>query len=87
MEISDVIDLGREALWIAFLLGAPILAAGMLVGLVVSFLQAITQIQDQAIAFVPKLVAMGLAFAIALPWLLAVIVEYAQRIFQPAGGL
>lgn len=87
MEIADVVDLGREALWIAFLLSAPILGVGMLVGLVVSFLQALTQIQDQAIAFVPKVVAMGLVFALALPWLLAIILEYAERLFHFGVGL
>ncbi len=86
MEVSDVIDLAREALWVAFLLGAPILAAGMIVGLVVSFLQALTQIQDQVIAFVPKLLAVGLTFAIALPWLLAILLEYWEKIFHLRGG-
>ncbi|MCS7238510.1 MAG: flagellar biosynthetic protein FliQ [Thermoguttaceae bacterium] len=82
MEVADVVDLGREALWIAFLVAAPMLGAGMLVGLVISFLQALTQIQDQAIAFVPKVVAMGLVFAVALPWLLAIILEYSERLFH-----
>lgn len=80
MDVSQVIDMGREALWVALLLSAPLLATAMAVGLVVSFLQALTQIQDQSIAFVPKILALGLAFAVALPWLLAVLMEYSQKL-------
>ena len=63
-----MIELGREALWIGLLIGAPLLAAGLVVALVVGLLQAVTQIQDQTVAFVPKIIAMAVALSIALPW-------------------
>jgi flagellar biosynthetic protein FliQ len=80
MDVPHVVDLTREALWISFLVAAPILGTGILVGLVVSLLQALTQIQDQAIAFVPKLLAVGLAFAATLPWLLSILMEYSEQL-------
>jgi flagellar biosynthetic protein FliQ len=80
MDVAQAVDLAREALWISFLVAAPILGTGILVGLVISFLQALTQIQDQAIAFVPKLLAVGLSFAVTLPWVLSVLLEYSERL-------
>ena len=60
MDAQQAIDLGREALWVSLLVGAPVLVAGMVVGLVICLLQAVTQIQEQTVAFVPKLVARAL---------------------------
>ena len=58
MQPQDAIDLGREALVVATLIAAPVLLAGMLVGLIIGLLQALTQVQEQTVAFVPKLIAM-----------------------------
>ena len=69
MEPQDAIDLGRDAIMIALLIGAPVLTVGMLVGLTIGLLQALTQVQDQTIAFVPKIIAMVLALGFFLPWL------------------
>ena len=78
MSIEQAIDLGRQAMLMALLLSSPILAAGLVVALVVGLVQALTQIQDQTIAFVPKIVCMGIALALLLPWLIARLVEYSQ---------
>lgn len=76
MDTQYVVDLGREAVWMALLMGGPVLLAGMLVGLVVGLLQALTQIQEQSVSFVPKIVAMFLTVSLLLPWLLARMMEY-----------
>lgn len=81
MDAQAAIDLGREAIMITLLISAPVLLAGMVVGLVVGLLQALTQIQEQTIAFVPKIVAMTLALSIALPWLMAQMLEYSRQLF------
>jgi flagellar biosynthetic protein FliQ len=78
MTPQDAIDLAREALIVATLVAAPVLLAGMLVGLVVGLLQALTQIQEQTVAFVPKLLAMIAALAFAMPWILMRLIEYSQ---------
>jgi flagellar biosynthetic protein FliQ len=80
MDPHDAIELGREALWMALLMGAPVLLAGMAVGLIVGLLQALTQIQEQTISFVPKIVAMVLALSFTLPWLIAVMVRYSSEL-------
>ena len=60
----------------ALLIGSPVLLTGMAVGLLVGLFQALTQIQEQTIAFVPKIVAMVLTLSIALPWLITRMLQY-----------
>lgn len=86
MDPQDAIDLGREAVWMALMIGAPVLLAGMVVGLVVGLLQALTQIQEQTIAFVPKIVAMLLALSLGLPWLIGRMLQYATELITGIPG-
>ncbi len=76
MDPQDAIDLGREALWTVLLIGSPVLVAGMIVGLVISLFQALTQIQEQSVVFVPKLIVMLLVLSVTLPWLIARMLQY-----------
>lgn len=78
MNPQNAVDLGREAVNIALLLGAPVLISGMIVGLAVGLLQAITQIQEQTVSFLPKLVAMVLVLSLTLPWLIQQMVQYSH---------
>ncbi|MBC8876785.1 MAG: flagellar biosynthesis protein FliQ [Planctomycetes bacterium] len=78
MDAQIAVDLGREALTTAVIVGAPILLVGIVVALVVGLLQALTQIQDQTLSFVPKIVAMVAAVALCLPWLIQRMVEYSE---------
>ncbi len=78
MNTQDVVDLGRQALIAAMLVGAPVLLAGMVVGLVIGLLQALTQIQDQTVSFVPKIVVMLLVVGLCLPWLIEQMVQYSR---------
>jgi len=82
MEPQDAIDLGREAVWTCLMIGSPVLLAGMLVGLLIGLFQALTQIQEQTVAFVPKIVAMVLALSITLPWLIARMVQYSTDLID-----
>lgn len=82
MAPQDAVELGRQALLISTLVAAPILIAGFVVGLVIGLLQALTQIQEQTVAFVPKLVAMVLALAFSLPWVLARLIDYSQTLIS-----
>ncbi len=76
MDAHSAIDLARHALVTTLIVSAPILIAGMAVGLVMGLLQAVTQIQEQAVAFVPKLVAMLVVLSISMPWLVTQMVDY-----------
>ncbi len=79
---QQTLDLVREALVITLKIAAPILIAGLVVGLVVSLIQSITSIQDQTLAFVPKIAVMLVAAALLIPWVALRLIEYAQRLFS-----
>jgi flagellar biosynthetic protein FliQ len=82
MTPQAAIDLSREALVIATLIAAPALVAGTVVGLVIGMLQALTQIQEQTVAFVPKLLAMIIAVGLSLPWVLTRLIEYSEHLIS-----
>lgn len=77
----STLDLVRDALVITLKIAGPILLAGIAVGLVISILQAATTIQDQTIAFVPKIVVMVVAAGLMLPWIISMLLEYTQELF------
>ena len=70
-----------EGLKMAILLAAPMLLAGLLVGLIVSMFQAATQINEMTLVFIPKMLAVGLALLIFFPWMLQMIVDFTQGVF------
>jgi len=78
MDPQEAINLTQQAMLTALLLGAPVLLAGVLVGLLIGLAQALTQIQDQTVAFVPKIVAMVAVLILCLPWLVQKLVEYSE---------
>jgi flagellar biosynthetic protein FliQ len=80
MEPQQAIDMGREAIFTALLIGAPLLLIAVVVGLTIGLIQALTQIQDQTISFVPKIVAMVMALSLCLPWLIQRMLEYSQEV-------
>jgi flagellar biosynthesis protein FliQ len=82
MTAQMVLSMGQEALLILLMVSAPVLGAALLVGLLVSLFQAVTQIHEATLAFVPKLVAVIAAFAIAGPWMLNMLVEYIRRMIE-----
>lgn len=76
-----VIQLGRDALYIVMLVSAPMLGLGLLVGILVSIFQATTQIQEQTLAFVPKIIAVFVAIVIFGPWMLSIMVDFTKELF------
>jgi len=80
-DMTQALDLGRQTLLTALIVSAPVLGTGVLVGLVVSLIQSITQLQDQTFSIVPKIVAMLGAAIFLIPWLATRLVEYAQAMF------
>ncbi|HYF14931.1 MAG TPA: flagellar biosynthesis protein FliQ [Phycisphaerales bacterium] len=79
---AATIELVREALVMTLKIAAPILFAGILVGLVISLLQSVTSIQDQTLSFVPKIVVMIVAVVVLTPWIAAQLIEYAAALFR-----
>lgn len=73
---DSIVDLVREMLIIALKISAPILMAGLIVGLIISLFQAITSIQEQTLTIVPKIAAMLIVAVILLPWIVRRLVEF-----------
>jgi flagellar biosynthetic protein FliQ len=82
MNPQFVLTMGQEAMTLLLMVAAPVLGMVLIVGLVVSIFQAITQINEATLAFVPKLVAALLVLALAGPWMLTTLVEYVRRIIE-----
>ena len=78
---SESLGFVREALMLSLVLSAPVLGAGLLVGLVISLLQAVTQVQEQTLAFVPKIIAMIVVAILLLGWMGSQLSEFASRMF------
>jgi flagellar biosynthetic protein FliQ len=76
-----VIQLGQEALMIVLIICAPMLGFGLTVGLMVSVFQATTSIQEQTLAFIPKIIAVFVAILIFGPWMLSIMTEFCTEIF------
>ena len=79
MNAQAVLTLGQEALLMLLMVSLPVLLTVLVVGLGISIFQAITQIHEATLSFVPKLVAAVAVFAIAGPWMLATLVDYLRR--------
>ena len=82
MNAQMVLTMGQDALLLLLMVSAPVLGAALIVGLLISLFQAITQIHEATLAFVPKLVAVIAVFAIAGPWMLTMLVEYIRRTLE-----
>ncbi|GBD23798.1 hypothetical protein HRbin29_01471 [bacterium HR29] len=81
MNESVVLALAKETLWITFLVGAPLLGITMLIGIVISIFQAVTQINEMTLSFVPKIVGVFIALIIFGPWMLETIVSFTATLF------
>ncbi len=86
MDAATAVDLCRETLMSAVIIAAPVLLVGMAAGLLVGLMQALTQVQDQTVAFVPKILAMAAVLVACLPWLLTRMVDFTRLVFENAGS-
>lgn len=82
MTADQAIELSRHALLLALLLAAPVLGVALLMGLVTSALQAVTQLHDQTLGFVPRMVVVLLVALVTLPWGLEMLVDYSSELFR-----
>jgi flagellar biosynthetic protein FliQ len=82
MTPQFVLALGREAILLTLMVSAPMLAAGLLVGLIISVLQAVTQIHEMTLTFIPKIVAVAFALLIFLSWMINLIVDFTIRLID-----
>ena len=87
MNTDVVISLATQAMNVAFKVAMPLLLAGLVVGLIVSVFQAVTQIQEQTLAFIPKIVAIAAVLVILGPWMLGQVLTYTTDLYNSIPGL
>ncbi len=80
MNGTEVLDIARDGIWVMILVAAPMMAVGLIVGIVIALFQALTQIQEQTLVFVPKIIAIFLVMLIALPFMGATMSNYMVRL-------
>jgi flagellar biosynthetic protein FliQ len=82
MTPTTVIDLGRQALELTLLVSAPLFIAALVTGLIISIFQAATQINEQTLSFVPKLIATFITLVLAGPWMITMMTDFIRRLFE-----
>ena len=82
MDIAMVIDLGRESLYVAVLIAAPMLGIALAVGLLIGVVQAATSINEMTLSFIPKLAALVIVLMILGSWQISVLVDFTRRLFE-----
>ncbi len=80
MNSGEALDLGREALLMVLIIAGPIMGIGLVVGLVISLFQSMTQLQEQTLSFVPKIIAMVGVALVLVPWLAERLLEYTREL-------
>ncbi len=81
MDQAEIISIGARAMWVTLELSLPILGVSLVVGLLVSVFQAVTQLQEPTLTFIPKILAVIVVIVIAGPWMLNTMVDYTNELF------
>lgn len=87
MTPETVLDIGRQTLEVVVMVAGPLLMAALVVGIVVSMIQAATQINEMTMTFIPKLIAMGMVVTFAGSYLLGILTDFATRLIQDIPAL
>jgi flagellar biosynthesis protein FliQ len=82
MSEDVVLSLGRDAIWITVLLASPLLFSALIVGLVVSIIQAVTQINEATLTFIPKMITIVIVMVVLAPWMTQVITSYTTELIS-----
>jgi flagellar biosynthetic protein FliQ len=87
MDQDTVIHLSTQAMELAMKVGGPLLIVGLVIGLVVSVFQAITQIQEQSLSFIPKIIGTAVVIVVAGPWMLNQLLGYTEELYRSIPAL
>ncbi|MBU1701710.1 MAG: flagellar biosynthesis protein FliQ [Candidatus Eisenbacteria bacterium] len=87
MTVTEAIELFKHTLWLALLMSAPMLLFGLVTGLIVSVFQAVTQIQEMTLTFIPKILAVVLSLFLFLPWMVHKMMDFTIELFSNLGGV
>jgi len=81
MTPDFVVSLARDAIYTMLLISAPMLISGLLIGLIISILQAITQVHEMTLTFIPKIIVVAVSLLLFLPWIISTMVDFTNRMF------
>ncbi len=87
MTPEMVVSLGRDAIYLMLLVSAPMLLSGLLIGLIISILQAVTQVHEMTLTFIPKIVVVAVSLIIFLPWIINKLVDFTHQLYAMIPGL
>ncbi len=87
MSTNDILEIGTDAIYTLLMVGSPIMGVALAVGLMISLFQALTQMQEQTLSFVPKVTAMVVTFMLFLPFMMSTMANFAERMFERAATL
>lgn len=87
MNEADVLEIARSALWVVLLVSAPIMGAGLVIGLIIALFQALTTIQEMTLTFVPKIIVIFVAIVVFLPFMMTTVIEYSVTLFDRISAL
>ena len=82
LDTALVVDLGREALWVAVLIASPRLGIALVVGLIIGVFQAATSINEMTLSFIPKIAALVIVLILLGSWQISVIVDFTRKMFE-----
>ena len=87
MTPTDVLELSRESVWVTLKVGGPILIIALIVGLAISLVQALTQVQEMTLSFVPKIIAIFVSLIVLLPFMLTTLIDFTRELMDRAIAL
>lgn len=87
MNATDVLEVSREAIWVMLKISAPLMLVALVVGLVISLFQALTQIQEQTLTFVPKILVLFAVFVLTIPFMSTTLIEFTRELMAKAVGI
>jgi len=82
MDPAFAIDIGKQALWITIVISGPLLVIGLVVGVFIGILQAVTQIHEMTLTYIPKILAIGGVFILLMPWMAIKMIDYTINLFN-----
>jgi flagellar biosynthetic protein FliQ len=82
LDTALVIELGREALWVAILIAGPLLGVALIVGLIIGIIQAATSINEMTLSFIPKIAALVAVLILVGSWQVSVIVDFTRKLYE-----
>jgi len=87
VNATDVLEISRDSIWIMLKISAPLMLTALIVGLVISLLQALTQLQEQTLTFVPKILILFAVFVLTIPFMSNTLIEFTRELMTKAVGI